>query len=114
MTSIVSITYVQQKIERHYKKLKDENQKTKTLLQLKGGLLHQINNPLAIISGVVNSKNLESKREMLSVNIERITTIMQKLRDLDNISELELQQYPDNLEVYMVNTDSESGDRHKN
>lgn len=101
---VLYFAFLQKKIFAKYRRLKTENEKNKALLQVKGGLLHQINNPLSVIESLSKADNIENaKLEMLRRNAGRISEVMHELNRIDSISDLEMKKYTGNTQIFHFN-----------
>lgn len=98
---VLYFAFLQQRVFSQYRRIKEENEKNKTLLQVKGGLLHQINNPLSVVESLLKSNQVSpDKLEMLRRNTKRINEVMSELNRIDSITDLELKEYTDKTQVF--------------
>lgn len=101
---VLYFAFLQKKIFAKYRKLQNENEKNKALLQVKGGLLHQINNPLSVIESLSKSDQIDGvKLEMLKRNASRVSEVMHELNRIDSISDLEMKKYTGQTQIFHFN-----------
>lgn len=110
-TIVAYFVYRQEQLTKSYRKIKKEYESNQTLNQIRGGLLHQINNPLSVVSIVAQKTNRpldESMYKKLNDNVDRITKVMNELREIEGVSQLNSEQYGELGQILTVATDPSS------
>ncbi len=86
-------------------KLKEQKIRTEGIMALIVSLAHEINNPLAIIKGLVDriyrTKDLNQENlDKINTQVERITGL---IKHLSNLTEIDLHSYTDDVPMLKVN-----------